>query len=172
MHNSGNIDAHLFYLEDAINEVQQALIEAKKRESFVFLFGNGGSHALASHFANDLLKLCGIKAICVSDMTSTMLAYMNDISPDAMFSSILDVLANGNDVILAFSCSGNSKNVVNALKEATQGIKKILFTGNGGGEAEALADIVLKVSAQKIFTQETVHSAICHVITEELSTEM
>jgi D-sedoheptulose 7-phosphate isomerase len=101
-----------------------------------------------------------------------MLAYMNDISPDVMFSSILNVLAGENDVILAFSCSGNSKNVVNAIREAKKGTKRILFTGNDGGEAMGLSDVVLSVPSPDIFVQESVHSAVCHILTEVLGAEM
>jgi D-sedoheptulose 7-phosphate isomerase len=170
------LKAHLHKTTEAIKSLDQKSIkkavdilrEAGNHDSTVYLFGNGGSHANASHFSNDLFKAAGIKAICISEMVSTTLAYMNDISPDAMFSSILRDFAKNLDVIVAFSCSGDSQNVLNALLIAPPGVKKILLTGHRSGQATKQADVVIRVPSENIRIQESVHSAVCHAITEAL----
>lgn len=169
IHSVINILAQIHQSE--LNLIINLLKQAKNTESTIYLFGNGGSHATASHFANDLLKVCDVKALCISDMTPTMLAYMNDLSPEYMFSSILKQFLKKNDVMIAFSCSGNSKNVVHALSLANDGVKRVLFTGDSPGKAVELADIVLNVPDKSIFVQESVHSVICHAITEALRGE-
>jgi D-sedoheptulose 7-phosphate isomerase len=169
---------HLLETTHAINRVNPSLIqkaidilyEVRKNQSTVYLFGNGGSHATASHMANDLFKASGIKAVCVSEMISTSLAFMNDLGPGAMFSAITREFAKKDDVLIAFSCSGDSENVVNALLIAPEGVHKILLTGHRLGKATKLADVVIGVDNTNIRIQESVHSAVCHAITESLIT--
>ncbi len=145
----------------------EILRKAKIDSNQVFLFGNGGSHSNASHFANDLLKVCGIKAICISDMIPTILAYMNDSTKSSMFYMPLKKLVNNpnEDVVIAFSCSGNSENITSLL---SANALNILFTGNDGGMAGKQARNVIKVPHPNIRIQESCHSAICHAIVEAL----
>lgn len=149
----------------------QVLKEARDKNWLVLTFGNGGSHSTASHFANDLLKACGMRAICISDMIPTILAYNNDDGKPSMFSSLIEKFSRSDYcvVLVAFSCSGNSVNVVEALRRPpTLRQNRILFTGNTGGVAQSYADIVLKADSSNIRIQETVHLAMCHAIVEEL----
>jgi D-sedoheptulose 7-phosphate isomerase len=149
----------------------KALEKARADSKTVFTMGNGGSHATASHFANDLYKVCCIKAVCASDHTPLTYAYMNDIGPGAMFWRPIREFIGKNDVIIAFSCSGNSENVVNALRNAPESVKKVLFTGASGGSAANLADITLFIPHKDIKIQESCHSVICHAVTEALDGE-
>lgn len=168
--------SHLYDFKDVINDainggnlysVIDVLREAKDTAKTVYTFGNGGSHSTASHFACDLLKACGIKAICISDMIPSTYAYNNDEGAQFMFSEILDLLGDSEDVVIAFSCSGNSINIVEALSQWPFG-KNVLFTGETGGHAEESADIVIKVYNDNIRIQESAHLAYCHAIVEEL----
>ena len=151
-------------------KVSRILREAKAKNYQVLTFGNGGSHSNASHFACDLFKACGIRAICISDMIPSVYAYMNDDGIENMFLNIIDNLGMlENFVLIGFSCSGNSRNVVKALKLTAWGTQKnILFTGNDGGKAQESADVVIKVNHENIRIQESAHSIYCHAIVEEL----
>lgn len=153
--------------QDKLMEVVDILRDAKEKGNTVYTFGNGGSHSTASHFACDLLKACGMKAICVSDIIPSILAYMNDNGAHTMFDSILNNVLESGDILVAFSCSGNSENVVETLHTSSY-VTSILFTGDVGGEAIERADVAIRVYNDNIRIQESAHSAYCHAIVEEL----
>jgi phosphoheptose isomerase len=87
-----------------------------------------------------------------------------------MFDAILCNLLTSGDVIVAFSCSGNSENVVESLYCSSY-VKSVLFTGDNGGEAANRADLVIRVYNDNIRIQESAHSAYCHAVAEELLDE-
>ncbi len=149
----------------------EILRKAKIDGNQVFLFGNGGSHSNASHFANDLLKVCGIKAICISDMIPTILAYMNDTEYKYMFEHPIIDLSRHGDVLIGFSCSGNSDNVYFPLMGRGEEYDTIVLTGDDGGKCAEFTNIVIKVHHPNIRIQESCHSAICHAIVEALQSE-
>jgi len=161
-----------------IKETFQILKKARENGNTVFTFGNGGSHCNASHFAQDLLKACGIKAICISDMTPTILAYMNDESYTAMFFEPLRKFKTTYSVVIGFSCSGASNNVILGLTKLCEGGISILFTGDKstelGFQQEAIkknVDVIITVPNPNIRIQESCHSVICHAIIEALLDE-
>lgn len=154
-----------------IHETVLILKKAREKAHTVFTFGNGGSHCNASHFAQDLLKTCGIKTICISDMNSSILAFMNDDGIEYMFDGVLNQLININDILIAFSCSGNSKNAYYPLVRTNDNFKRILFTGDHGGKAKDHADVIIKIPNSNICIQESCHSVICHAIIEALLDE-
>lgn len=164
---------------EPIIEVVEILKKAKENGNTVFTFGNGGSHCNASHFAQDLLKACGIKAICISDMVPTILAYMNDESYTAMFWLTLRKLKTVHDVLIGFSCSGASNNVVFGLTKLCEGDGiSVMFTGDKssklGFQQEAIeknVDVIITVPHPNIRIQESCHSVICHAIVEALLDE-
>lgn len=153
---------------DAIHRAYLVLSATKKNGNTVFTFGNGGSHANASHFAVDLFKTVGIKTICVSEMTSTMLAYMNDEGMHKMFSQIVRKMAKKDDVIVAFSCSGESINILWSLLEFNNLIRILLSGSKPFPRAIKNSDVVISVPNDNIRIQESAHSAICHALTEAL----
>lgn len=144
--------------------VTERLRQAKEEGQSVFLAGNGGSAATAGHAANDLTKMAGLRAYCLSDMTPTTLAYGNDDGWENMFLHPAEKLLSPNDVIIGISCSGNSPNIVNLAKNRPKSVFFILFTGNGGGEAEKYADLVVNVPNNDIRVQEDAHLALFHAI--------
>lgn len=154
--------------QEPVEKTIEILRKAKKDGNQVFLFGNGGSHSNASHFANDLLKACGIKAICISDMIPTILAYMNDDGHDVMFANVLGHFFEENCVGIGFSCSGQSTNIIEPLLnlKGMPPAKNILFTGMR--YSDWVFDAVIKVPHPNIRIQESCHSAICHAIVEAL----
>lgn len=131
----------------------------------VWLVGNGGSASTASHFANDLEKMAGVRAISVPDMLPKILAYGNDNGWDRMFSDIISRNIGRGDAVVAISCSGNSVNVVRAAESAC-GFPLIVLTGN---DEDCLlcqqgASVILHAPVGDIRAQEDVHLAICHAI--------
>lgn len=175
MYNGGMIK-HFYNLSHALafvdeDEVQKAvdiLHEVKKRNSTVFIAGNGGSAATASHFANDLTKIAGIKAFALTDMTPTMMAYGNDDGWENMFSHMLDGLMQEDDALVAISCSGTSMNVVNAAKDVEN---LIVLTGNDEKNnylARYKPKSFIMAPDPDITIQEDIHLAVCHAIAKVL----
>lgn len=167
---------HLWSVRHAINSVNDSDVErvvellASTRDSgdSVWIIGNGGSAATASHFANDLVKACGIRAFAVADHTPAVLAYGNDTGWENMFTEYLRVNANHNDVLVAISCSGKSANIISAAREF---LFVVAMTGNPQ-ERSGLVDEashIIYAPAKDIKVQEDVHMAICHAIVGALA---
>lgn len=157
----------------AIEEVAAVLLQAYEDGRTVFLFGNGGSASLASHFACDLGKGTAPKdgrrkrfrVVALTDNVPTLTAYANDNSYDDIFAEpLLNQIAPG-DVVLAISCSGNSTNVLKALKVARQENAFLIgLTGFAGGRMKALCDVCLVVPSGNMQLIEDVHLSIAHCI--------
>lgn len=112
------------------------LIELIKQARFVFICGNGGSSATAEHFTNDLFKK-GIKAICLNSNTSIMTMIANDYGYEYVFSKQLEVLGDiHQDLLIVFSVSGKSPNIVEALKSPMRNIAIFGIPGESYEDAE------------------------------------
>jgi D-sedoheptulose 7-phosphate isomerase len=132
--------------------------------------GNGGSHCDAMHFAEELTgryreNRKAIPAIAISD-PSHMSCVANDFGYEFVFSRFIEAIGQQGDVLLGISTSGNSKNVINAVKAARdKQMKVILLTGKDGGELGALADVEIRVPhmgyADRI---QEVHIKIIHIL--------
>ena len=157
---------------DEIEKCIKILREARQTDNNVFIVGNGGSAATASHFANDLLKMANIRALCIPDMTPTTLAYGNDEGWKWMFHDPISKLYNPRDVLVAISCSGNSENVVNCTEFIKEPI--IVMTGNDPKCKLAMrgAGAIIYADSDDITVQESIHSVICHTIARVLSGEV
>lgn len=151
-------------LEKAIELLRQA----KEGRRSVWIVGNGGSAATASHFANDLTKMCGIKAFAVPDMKDTVLAYGNDDGWENMFAFPMDVFFEPGDVVVAISCSGKSMNVIKAVEMMDN---LIVMTGNNlqSPLASKRVTAFLPAYSDDITTQEDIHLAMCHAIAKALA---
>ena len=154
---------------DQIKEIVEHLITARNNGRTIFTMGNGGSGSTSSHFVSDLLKTAIIndskrfKAISLVDNSSVTLAWSNDVSYDSIFSEQLQNFLNPDDVVIVFSGSGNSSNVVNAFEYAkTKGSVCIAISGMTGGEISKLADITLVVPSNDMLIIESMHVLICH----------
>jgi D-sedoheptulose 7-phosphate isomerase len=132
-----------------IEAAGQTIIAAIQQGGKVFSCGNGGSMSDAMHFAEELTgsfreKRKAIPAIAISD-PAHITCTANDFGFDFIFSRYLEALASKNDVLLAISTSGNSKNVIEAIKAAKQnGMKVIALTGKTGGQIKDLCDIEIR----------------------------
>ena len=163
-----NIDTKL----DQIKKITEQLIDARDNGKIIFTMGNGGSGSTSSHFVSDLLKTAitndskRFKAISLVDNIPVNLAWSNDVSYDSIFEEQLKNFLNKGDIVLAFSGSGNSANVVNALKYAkTKGAISIAISGMSGGEISKIVDISLVVPSNDMLIIESMHLLICHCIT-------
>ena len=122
-------------ISNTLNEIAELIIEAIKNRKTIFFLGNGGSAAEASHFAAELVSKCVLDhapwaAISLSDSTPIITAIGNDYGFNFVFSRQIEALAHEDDVVIAFSTSGTSPNVLAALEKSTElKCKSVLFTG-------------------------------------------
>lgn len=156
---------------DSINEVLIEILDTYNRGGKIYVFGNGGSASTASHLANDFNKGLSeylkkkFHTICLNDNIATIMAIANDISYDEVFRFQLRGNIDENDLVIAFSGSGNSKNVINAVKYAKrQGSKVIGLTGMDGGELRLLSDISLHVDSKSMQKTEDIHLMYTHLM--------
>lgn len=157
---------NLQLIADAATLISDAINNGGK----VISCGNGGSHCDAMHFAEELTgryreNRKAIPAIAISD-PSHMSCVANDFGYEFVFSRFIEAIGQQGDVLLGISTSGNSKNVINAVKAARdKQMKVILLTGKDGGELGALADVEIRVPhmgyADRI---QEVHIKIIHIL--------
>ena len=161
--------------EAEIRKVVQILRSVRATGGTVYLFGNGGSHATASHFANDLMKMAGVRAICVGDMTTAMLAYGNDNGWVNMFLDPLrDMRLTEKDAVVGISCGGKSASVIAALGYARgQGILTTALTGQSlDSEINHLGlDALVHANFPDIRVQEDFHLMVCHAVVRAMQEE-
>ena len=137
----------------------------------LFVFGNGGSAALASHFACDIGKgtIAGrakrLKTIALTDNVALITAWANDKAYEEIFSEQLESLAEKGDIALAISGSGNSPNVIRGLQAGRRlGVQTLVLTGFAGGRAKTLADLCLIVPSDSMQHIEDAHLCATHAI--------
>jgi len=177
------LNQYLVELEEAVRllkrdtlwQATQVLFEAWRREAQIFILGNGGSAATASHMANDLNKLTitpgkpRFKAIALTDNIPLMTAWGNDNSYEDIFAEQLINFIRPDDVVVAISASGNSPNVLRAVQVARQhGALAIGLTGDTGGKLKGLVDYCVLTPTGHICQQEDCHLIAEHAIANTL----
>jgi D-sedoheptulose 7-phosphate isomerase len=157
--------------QEPIARIIHILNEARLKKKHIFILGNGGSSATASHIVNDLLKSTArpdmphMRVICLADNTPTLTAYANDVAYEAIFSEQLVALADPGDVLVALSGSGNSPNVLRAMEKAKLlELTRIGLTGFDGGRLKDQCDVSVVVSSNSMQVIEDVHMVILHSI--------
>mgnify|MGYP001602757456 CR=1 FL=1 len=135
----------------------------------IFVIGNGGSAATASHFACDLQKGLasrwpGCAALCVSDNAPLLTAWANDHGREQMFSMPIVTLRTVGDVLVAISTSGNSPSVLRAVQDMQDWEygQVIALTGDPGGELAGIVRCLVAVTSSDTQVIEDCHLAICH----------
>lgn len=152
--------------ENNVEDLASFLVQFDQR---AYVIGNGGSFALAEHFAQDLMKKAGIRAMALSS-GSNLTAYGNDEAFDTVYSSQLAHLIEPGDCLIAFSSSGNSINIYNACKVAQSlGAKIISFTGFSGGKIIKISDLSIHVPSNDYGIIETAHSLLFHYLIERIT---
>jgi len=149
-----------------------AILESARDEGrTIFVCGNGGSASTASHFACDMVKGASFnrearfRIMALTDGIPTITAYSNDVGYDCVFAEQLKNFARPGDVFMCISGSGNSPNVVNALKYAkSAGCRTIALTGRDGGQLGPMAELEIRVAAPHMGRIEDGHLIVCHMI--------
>jgi len=148
----------------------ELIVNTLKVGGKVLLAGNGGSAADAQHIAGEFVSRFhydrpGLPAIAITTDTSILTAIGNDYGYDRLFSRQVQALGNKGDVFVGISTSGNSANIVEALKVAKeQGLKTIGFTGNKGGKMLEMCDIALRMPSPETPKIQEGHIVIGHII--------
>ena len=153
-----------------VEEAAQLFANSIKNGGKAISCGNGGSHCDAMHFAEELTGRYRedrnpLPALAISD-ASYLSCVGNDFGFEFVFSRFIKAVASEKDVILAISTSGNSTNIIHAIKEAkNKGAKVVLLTGNGGGKMAGMADVEICVPhyghADRI---QEIHIKIIHIL--------
>jgi D-sedoheptulose 7-phosphate isomerase len=160
---------------DAVEMLAGTLLKARDQRNTIFIFGNGGSGATASHVTGDFLK--GIsyqldkrfRVQCLNDNDSGMMAISNDLSYEEIFIEQLKAFLREGDVVIGISGSGNSANVVKAMEYAkSNGAITVAFCGYKGGKIRELADLVIHAPVQDMEITEDVHIIIFHALKQSL----
>lgn len=151
--------------------VTELLLDCYQRGSTVFILGNGGSAATASHFACDLAKgtrvqgLPAFRVVSLNDNVALLTAWANDSSYERIFAEQLSALVRTDDLVILISTSGNSPNVLAAATEARRaGATTIALTGTRGGRLARLVDLAVCVPARSIEQVEDIHLSVAHSI--------
>jgi D-sedoheptulose 7-phosphate isomerase len=160
----------------AVGEVVEALLESWRERRTVFLIGNGGSAATASHMMNDLNKATIVpgmprfRALALTDNVPLLTALGNDLAYEDVFVEPLKNLLKPKDTLIAMSASGNSPNIIKAVQYArSAGARVIGFCGQPGGKLAQLADIKVVIPSDRIGHQEDGHLILNHAITATLA---
>jgi D-sedoheptulose 7-phosphate isomerase len=178
---STRISGMLLDSDDILKNLEEAALEciaALKNNKKILLAGNGGSAADAQHIAGEfvgrfMFNRPPLRAIALTTDTSIMTAIVNDYGVEEMFSRQLDALGDPGDIFMAYSTSGSSPNIINALKKAKEkGLISIGLTGNKKGEMVNMCDYILEVPSSETPRIQECHlllgHTLCGIIEENL----
>ncbi len=186
----------LDYLASSLDSAVGAILFTHSYNGKLLLVGNGGSAADCEHIAGELMKgfleprftdgedrealvaelgekgallQRGLCAIPLPSLSSVLTAYVNDVEPSLVYAQLVYAAGKRGDTLIAISTSGNSENVVNAVRAARAlGITVIALTGKGGGQLASLADILIDSPATETYLVQEYHLPIYHAICAEV----
>jgi D-sedoheptulose 7-phosphate isomerase len=176
-----SIEAKRRFFDESAADVARAaqmIIEKMRAGGKLLIFGNGGSAADAQHIAAELAFKMGrdraaLPALALTTDTSLLTAISNDRSFDFVFARQIQALGRRGDIALAISTSGNSANVIEAVKEAhAMEIATIGLLGAGGGEAAKLVDMAVVVPHRNTQRIQEVHIATGHIICQLIEDDL
>ncbi len=161
---------------EEVDRAVEAIMKAYEREAAIYVFGNGGSAATASHYANDFNK--GVSEhfekkfhmVCLCDNLATVMAIANDISYEEVFRFQLVNRLKPEDLVIGISGSGNSANVISAVKYAKEvGAPVVGISGYDGGRLMELADYKMHVPVEDMQIAEDIHMTFDHMMYRVIS---
>jgi D-sedoheptulose 7-phosphate isomerase len=167
---SSSIIKESISLSSDIEKAVTVIVNCLKKGNKVILFGNGGSAADAQHIAAEFIgrfqkERKSFPAISLTSDSSILTSLSNDYSFDLIFSRQCESLVNTDDVVIAISTSGNSKNIVKGLEISKEkGAKIITLLGNSGGIIKNYSDITIIVDSKVTARIQEVHRVIYHII--------
>ena len=166
------------------------IIDVYENGGKVLVCGNGGSAADSEHIVGELMKGFMLKrevaderipedlrcklqgalpAISLPSQSAILSAYINDVDPEMMYAQLVYGYANDNDLVVGISTSGNSKNIVNALRVANSvGAKTLALTGISGGVMAEIADILIDVPEYETYKVQEYHLPVYHYLCSEV----
>jgi D-sedoheptulose 7-phosphate isomerase len=164
----------------AINRIVDVIRTARDRGGYIYIAGNGGSAATASHWVNDLGKATKrsgcppLKVMCLSDNIPWLSALSNDEGYERAFAGQLENFGAPGDVLICISASGNSRNLLHAAElSRARNMTTVVLVGFDGGSLMGRADEAVWVQTDKVAYElvEDVHSVVCHAITRCLTAD-
>lgn len=173
---SQELKPYLLKISDALENTQEeidlaiSILKSTIRQGCnIWVLGNGGSLAIAQHFAQDLIKLRGIRAQAIT-CPSILTAYTNDETFENVYSMPLKILRSPGDAIVIFSCSGKSRNYENILKENFKPIVSIV--GTDGGILKPRSNACVHVQSDNYQVCESAFSIVADLINYGLESEI
>jgi D-sedoheptulose 7-phosphate isomerase len=156
--------------EILLDRMAQSLLSGQK----ILVFGNGGSAAQAQHFAAELVNKfleirAALPAISLTTDTSALTSIANDLSFEQVFSRQIEALGKSDDIVLGLSTSGDSPNMVAAMRTAKdKGLLTVGMTGRGGGKMASVCDFLLDVPSNSTPRIQEVHLVALHMMALEM----
>ena len=166
-----NLDTEL------INDFINLLVAKRDERKQIFIMGNGGSGATASHIAGDFNKGLSLfkpedkryRMVCLTDNIPALLSIANDVSYDDIFVEQIKNFLNDGDILICISGSGNSANVLKAAEYAKgRGNTIVGFTGFDGGKLKAMSDVSIYIPIDDMQITEDIHMMLGHLISSVL----
>ncbi len=179
-----SLDNHLEVLDflqahqDSIKDIAALFISSLRNSGKIIFMGNGGSASDANHLAAELVgrfkkNRKPFASISLSSNISLITAIGNDLGFEEIFSRQLEALAKPEDVIVAISTSGESLNVINAVKKAKNlGLKSVGFLGRDGGKLKNIVDLSLVIPTKDTPRIQEMHILVGHIICEIIEEEL
>ena len=156
---------------DLIEKIANTIIQSLRKGGKLVLFGNGGSAADAQHIQGELTHQFEIEnrkaipCICLNTNTSVLTAIGNDWGYDRVFERQVELFVKPEDIVVAFSTSGNSINVLKGIEQAKkEGAKTIAFAGKDGGTIKDMVDISFIVPSQTTSRIQEIHITVGHIL--------
>ncbi|MDA0688196.1 MAG: phosphoheptose isomerase [Proteobacteria bacterium] len=168
-------------LVEYVHRAGDLMVESLLKEGKILSGGNGGSAGDAQHFSAELLNRFekerpGLPAIAITTDSSTLTAIANDYDYNEIFSKQVSALGNDRDVLLAISTSGNSPNVITAIKAAhDRGMGVVALTGRDGGDIAAMLsdqDVEIRVPSERTARIQEVHLVVIHCLCDFIDTRL
>lgn len=160
---------------ESLDKLVDAIMETYRKNKTVYVFGNGGSAATASHFQCDMGKGTQVegqkrlRVLSLTDNIAIMSAISNDISYDDIFAYQLENLVEEGDLVVGISASGNSENVIRAMKIAKQSnARTFAIVGFDGGKMKELADQNIHIRSYNYGIVEDLHLIINHLTSQRI----
>ena len=161
-----------------IDNIYKKIIETIKNKQMIYICGNGGSAADSQHFASELVgryenNRDGFSAISLTTDSSALTAISNDYGFENVFSRQIESLGNVGDLLIVLSTSGNSENIISAVKAANKkGIFTIGILGKSGGKLLNLTDLNLVVDEKRTCRIQEVHALLIHILCELIDNKL
>lgn len=159
---------------ETFERIAAAVVNALNSGGKILTCGNGGSAADALHLAEELVGRYNrdrrsLPAVCLNADPTLLTCIANDYSFDEVFARQVEGLGGKNDVLVCFSSSGNSPNVVRALEAARKlGVRSVALLGKGGGKAKGQADLELIVASADTARIQEAHTLLLHAVLERV----